>query len=510
MTSAVLPGMRVSRGFHAGIKHRSTLFRYRRSVDQGKTWRRQDHAGAIVLLALATVAALTIGWTGFIASDDSLYFVGAEQWLTDPPFAGDNHWATRFPLLWSFAGMLMLFGRNFTAFAATALLWYAALIAVVGLFAARIGGARTGWIAALLAATLPVVVSNATTVGVDLLETMLLLGGAWLLGEGGVGRAAMLRGLAAGVLFGTAILCRETSLLSLVAMGPLFLIGRPVSRGSLIAAGLGLALILGGEALFQWLLTGDPLRRYDIAFHHDSHIDRAANHEGNFLLHPAIDPLLVLFINDDFGLLFWVASLALMINRQNLLPAGRAGPMIVLGAMAAADFLLVAVLTEKLVLNPRYFMLPAILAIILTALWMGRSGGWWRWPVLGGMIVVNLLMLSVGNAHPRWEMESLLAASKAHPAEMVSGDPVMVRRASLPMRFAGRANLRPVPTLVGGLVLAPQSIAPAGAVLARYPSPPTPLGRLIDSVGGRAFVPAPLQRRMFAPNQTMLLVRTPR
>ncbi len=454
--------------------------------------------------------AVSIGWTGFMASDDSLYFVGAEHWLRDPPFAGDNHWTTRFPLLWSFAAMLLVFGRGFVAFAATALLWYGVLIALVGLFAARIGGGRTGWIAAMIAATLPVIVANATTVGVDLLETSLLLGGAWLLGEGGDRRAAALRGLAAGVCFGTAIICRETSLLSLVAMGPLFLIGRPVSRPAMVAAGVGLVLVLGGEALFQWALTGDPLRRYAIAFNHDSHIDRAANHEGNLLIHPAIDPLLVLLINDDFGLLFWVAGLGAVVALRRGWGIARPGPLLVLAAMALADFVLVAVLTEKLVLNPRYFMLPAILAVVVSALWLSRLPGRWRWPVLAGLLVINLLMLSVGNAHPRWEMEVLIEASRTHPAEMISGDPVMVRRASQPMRFAGRANIRYAPAMAGGLLVTPLGRAPAGKILAQYPSPPTRLGALIDGTGLRKFVPAVLHRRMFAPSETVVLVRTPR
>ncbi len=47
-------------------------------------------------------------------------------------------------------------------------------------------------------------------------------------------------------------------------------------------------------------MTGHPLNRWDVAFHHDSHIDRAANLEGDLLVQPAIDPLLVLLVNEDF------------------------------------------------------------------------------------------------------------------------------------------------------------------------------------------------------------------
>lgn len=473
--------------------------------------KRVDNAWALpaLLLAAAMIAALAVGWTGFIASDDSLYFVAAEHWLTDPPFAGDNHWATRFPLLWSFAAMIALLGRGFVAFAATAVLWYVVLIVIVWRFAARIGGDRAGWIAALLTATLPVVISNATTVSVDLLETSMLLLGAWALGEAGRDRDGLIRGVLAGLCFGTAILCRETSLLSLVAMGPLFLVGRPVPRSVLVAAGVGLAIALGGEALFQWAMTGDPLRRYDIAFHHDSHIDRAANMEGNFLLHPVIDPLLVLLVNDDFGLLFWIAGAAAAIGWRRIFKGIRRGPLIVLAAMALADFLLVALLYNKLVLNPRYFMLPTILAVIVLAIWLDRSGPRLRAAVIAKVIAFNLLLMSVGNAHPRWAMEALVATCRAHPAEIVSGDPVTVRRARLSLRFVGLANARYAPAAPGGLLVIPEALAPDGTVVARYPSPPTRLGGLIDAIGLRAIVPGSLQRRMFAPNDTIVVVRLP-
>ncbi|MBX9859265.1 MAG: glycosyltransferase family 39 protein [Sphingomonas sp.] len=462
---------------------------------------------ALGLLALLG-AAVWIGWIGFIASDDSLYFYGAERWLTAPPFAGDNHWTTRFPLLWSFAAMLLVFGKGFAAFAATALLWYAVLIAVVGLFVQRLAGDRAGWIAALLVGTMPVIVGNATTVSVDLIEAALLVGGGWLLGQAGCGPGAWRGGFLAGLCFGTAIVCRETALLSMLAFGPLFLIGRPVSRQVMIAAGVGLVTILGGEALFQFWQTGVPLRRYDIAFHHDSHIDRAANMEGNFLLHPAIDPLLVLLINDDFGLIFWVAALAVGAGGASFWRGAKADPLIVLTAMAAADFLLVAVLVNKLVLNPRYFTLPAIVAVVIAALWLARCGPRLRWMVVGAIVASNLMLMSVGNAHPRWAMESLIAACRSHPGEHVSGDPVSVRRARLSMRFLHLANARYAPAPAGGLLVVPADQAPAGTVLARYPSPPTRLGSLLRATGLEPHVPQPIRHRMFAPNPTMLLVRT--
>ena len=368
-----------------------------------------------LLLVVLAIAALAIGWVGFIASDDSLYHAGAMRWVTDGPSPGIDHWSTRFPLIVGFAAAIRLLGDGFAAFDAISVFWYAALLAVTTGFARSIGGPRAGWIAAILIATMPVIVSHASTVSCDLAEAFFLIAGAWLLCAAGADRAGLARAIAAGLCFGMAILCRETALLALVAFGPLFVLGRPVDRRLLIAAGLGIALVLGGEMLFQHAMTGDALHRYGLAFNHDDLIDRAANLEGNFLLHPAIDPLLVLLVNDDFGLLFWLAGAGLALGAmRGLAPEGRRR-LAVVAAMALANFLIVAVLYHKLVLNPRYFTLPALVAALVLALWLARLRWPWRALLLAAIVAVNLLMLSVGNTHPRWGLEVTVAAAQAHP-----------------------------------------------------------------------------------------------
>jgi 4-amino-4-deoxy-L-arabinose transferase-like glycosyltransferase len=460
----------------------------------------------LVLLACAA-AALWIGWIGFEASDDSLYWQGAMKVMTQPPFAGDNHWTTRFPLTLTFAAALRAMGQGFAAFAVTAMIFYALLVAVTGAFAARVAGARAGWIAALLTATLPVIVSHATTVSVDLIEAAALILGIMLLGGARADRRGYLRGIAAGVAFGVAVLCRETSVLPLVGLVPLFLLGRPVPRGVLIAVGVGVAIVLGGEALYQWALTGDPLRRYTIAFNHDDHIDRAANMEGNFLLWPPIDPLLVLLINDDFGLLFWIAGAAVGLGAWGLVPREQRPRMVVLAAMAGAMFLLVAVLYGKLVLNPRYFTLPALAAVVIVAIRAARLPAIWRTVLLVALVSSNLLLMGVGNAHPRWVMEAMVDASAAHPRELIAADPQTVRRALIPMLYAGRENLRYAPARAGGLEIAAAGHAPVGRVITRYPSPPTKVGAVLRALGLEPFVPDAIARRMFAPSPEAVLVR---
>lgn len=473
-------------------------------MDRGRSGGAASGRAWALLLALAGAAALWIGWIGFIASDDSLYHAGAIAWLTHPPFAGTDHWSTRFPVTLAFAGMIAAAGPGFLAFALTALLFHLLLVGATGAFAARVAGPRAGWIAALLTATLPVVVSHATTVSVDLAEGCALLLGAWLLGEAGTGRDGLWRGAAAGVLFGIAMLCRETSVLALAGLAPLFLRGRPVPRGALLAAGLACAAVLGAEAAYQGVLTGEPLRRYAIAFHHDEHIDRAANREGNFLLWPPVDPLLVLLVNDDFGLLFWLAGAAALARGWREAGTQRLAP---LAAMACSSFVLVAVLSHKLVLNPRYFLLPALLAVVAVAAWLAREGARRRAAALAVLVTTNLLLLGLGNAHPRWGMEALVAAAAAYPGEIVAGARDDVRRARLPMVFAGAENIRRAPAPPGGLEVAPAAAAPRGTVLARYPSPPTRVGALVRAAGLERLVPAAIAPRLLSPSPAMVLVR---
>ena len=258
---------------------------------------------------IVVAIALWLGWVGYLASDDALYYFGAVKWVDSPPYPGVDHWTTRFPVELSFAAAIAVLGKGLAAFRAMSLGWFAALLTAVGLTAKRIGGTNAGWIAVMLTGTMPVLATFASIVNCDMPELVFVLGGIALLP---VERESWAKGFAAGLCFGLAFLSRETAILPLVGLLPIILFGRPVTRKALIEAGFGFLAVQGAEALFQWIVTGNPLHRYGLAINHDDKMDRAANAEGNFLVHPAIDPLLVLLINDDFALLFWLLIPALI------------------------------------------------------------------------------------------------------------------------------------------------------------------------------------------------------
>src|SRR5262245_56709495 len=86
------------------------------------TGSRLDRVGWPLFAAFAALLAIGLGWVGYTASDDASYYDAALRWLSHPPYAGDDHWATRFPLVLTLAGMIALWGKGAAAMAATALL----------------------------------------------------------------------------------------------------------------------------------------------------------------------------------------------------------------------------------------------------------------------------------------------------------------------------------------------------------------------------------------------------
>lgn len=428
-----------------------------------------------LLVLLVALGSLAAGWTGFIASDDELYHGGALRWAEGEAFAGDSHWTTRFPLVLALAGLIKLVGPGLLALHLTALLWFALFLAAGILLARGIAGQRGGWIAGLLLASMPLVALGGSIVNCDLPEATFLMLGAWLLiradGVPSLGRCVL-----AGTCFGLAILCRETAVLALSGLGVLFLLGRPLPRRALLAAACGAAAVLIGEAAFQWAMTGDPLHRYALAFNHDSSLDRAANEEGNLLLHPALDPLLVLLVNNEFALLFWLAIPAALSLRRSGFDWRRFAPV---AAMGAASFALVALLSHKLVLNPRYFTPTAVAAAILVGAWLARATAGRALAIGATAIALNLAMLSLQNNHPRWASEALVLAAAEHPDRAIASDRDTMIRAEQRLRWAGLDTGR------GDVdyLLVPASQTEGRPEAARYPAPWRPAGALAALFG---------------------------
>jgi 4-amino-4-deoxy-L-arabinose transferase-like glycosyltransferase len=453
-------------------------------------------AAALIL----TLLAVWIGWVGYIASDDSFYFAGAERWVDAPPFGGDGHWTTRFPVVLSFALSLKLLGKGFMAFHSTSIGWFILLIALVGMMTARLAGSRAGWIAAALVGTMPTLATFASIVNCDMPELIFILIGAWLLGTGR--ERGTRHGFFAGISFGLAFLSRETAALPIIGLLPVFLLGRPIKRQTLLWAAAGFVALMGAEALFQWVVSGDPLHRYGLAAHHDKTIDRAANEEGNFLVHPAIDPLLVLLINDDFALLFWIAIIAAAARPWRALKGEAQARLTLIASMALIDFLLVAALVHLLVLNPRYFVLPAMLAVMLVAIWLASLRPRTAAIMLALVVAANLAALSLTNRHPHWASEVAVQTARDAPRQPIIAAPDIAQRAEIPARFAGVHNLLAGPPRPRALYICIECAGVDGRLITDRPPPPTFAGALIAPFGIASHLPSGVETRLMRPGKS--------
>jgi hypothetical protein len=54
----------------------------------------------LTLLSLLLAGMLTLGWVGYLASDDNAYIGRAEEWLSSSPSLPHDHWSTRHPSLY--------------------------------------------------------------------------------------------------------------------------------------------------------------------------------------------------------------------------------------------------------------------------------------------------------------------------------------------------------------------------------------------------------------------------
>jgi len=457
----------------------------RRGVDMGRL-------GWPLFLALMAGIAVSIGWTGFIASDDGLYYQGALRWANGEAFPGDNHWTTRFPVVLTVAAMIKLVGATPLALHLTALIWFAVFVTMGIVLARRIGGERTGWFVGLLLVTMPNTALGASVVNCDLPEATFLMLGAWLLIRDPA-RPLLAHCLLAGLCFGLAVLSRETAVLALAGCGILFLAGRPLPRWAWLAAAGGAALVLAGEAALQWAATGDPFHRYGLALNHSPTLDRSANKAGNFTLHPVIDPLLVLLVNNEFGLLFWFAIAAAFGIRGRGFDWRRYAPVL---ALALGCFLLVALLSSLLPLNPRYFEPAAVAAAILVGAWLARIRPARAAMVLAVVVATNLLILSLQNDHPRWRSEALAMAAAEDPARIITSDTDTVNRAEQRLQWAGLDNVRPG----AAYRLIPAAQAQGQEIVGTYPAPWRPAGAVAALAG--------IETDRLKAGEDMVLVRT--
>ncbi len=488
--------------------------------------------GLWIALALF-VLLVTLAWVGFIASDDVTYARGAYGWIEHFPFVG-GHGTIRYPITIPMALSFRAFGGNEFAMILPSLLYLIAFLIAAWRVTRDVAGPLPAFFALLACVTSPLLVVQASIANVDFVE-MALIFGAWVLCfrclEAGASRGRL---IGAGALVGLAFLARETAIFVIPFFGLLFLAGHRFNRWNYLWVAAGFLAVWSLELLYLGIMTGDPLYRFNISLHHDATIDRSVDLAGNVIVHPLVDPFLVLLINQEFmALMFLAVPLGAWLCFARSVPERVRHFARLLALFGLSWFVCVGAAQKLLPLNPRYFMVTATMACLLTGIALGlmvqRDGKLWRWGGLAGLALLvgtNLAGIYVENRDPTFGEEKLVAVLAARPGERIGTDPMTRYRADLLLRWAGStARTGDAPPASGTLFYynpargaKPNAKMDAAAAPLYQPQPgwelvqtftpePSYLAVALQSVGADRLLPAGIWRKLRHPNESAYLYR---
>jgi len=393
---------------------------------------------ALVLVLVTSLIILNfcIFFVGFIASDDGIYVAAARAWSSPVNPLPTSHGDFRYPILWPLAALEHLVaGPPPIAYALLPLAFSIALgIAVVWFVGANIGG-RAALAAALLLSTLPLAVIQSSIINVDVIETLFLfLSLAWFVAAARASTAHRTGWLFfSGLALGGALLTRETAYGFLIVYGLFWLSGAWLPRQHYLWVLIGALLVIGPEMGYYVAHGESPLYRFfTIAGSHGTiHLSTAdfPSGTGNVSDNRWLAPIAALLLNQEFTLLFYAAALALAWLRfENSLTAtdGRILRVFLFAAVVYFVWLGYGGAIRPL---PRYFLFPAVVAVIPIALLVQRTRFTGRAMLaVAGLVAANYLGLAVENIHPRFAANqvALLADTADQP---IVTDPETASRA---------------------------------------------------------------------------------
>ena len=424
------------------------------SATGAKSLNPQRIRGGTAMLLGASICAfigiVSTFWIGFLGSDDTLYWAGAGGWLAHSPYLGDTHWALRHTLVLPMAITRLILGQGLAALLLPSLLYAIGVVVVAALWIRRAAGLPAAAAAMLLVVTCPQFILLASIANVDIVESFYILLGFALI-DVAMDRAparsrtvwAVL--LLAGICLGLAMLSRETSAFAVAAVGLLFLAGHGMRRARYFMIGAGFVAVVGLEFAYVWWMSGDPFYRSSIVLNHDNTINRWIDQGVSVpILHPLVDPVTMLLLNHNFGLLTWIGvPLAVWLMRRPDLPVPTRRMAILAITLALTWTVICAGAWTELNLIPRYFMLPALLlsmlaGIALSVLW---ENGRRRLAAISGaaLLGANLLAMWVDNRNYLYG-EHVLVEIAAHQPGTIHTDSQTLRRAWQLLQWRGLAD----------------------------------------------------------------------
>lgn len=486
-------------------------------------------AVVIILILAGAAGVLAFAWVGYLGSDDVTYAVGAYGWLQQFPYVG-GHGTIRYLITVPIAISFALFGDGEFQLVLPTIVYFAALILLTYGFVAHLLDRVTALLAAILMATLPLLAVQATTASADITEMTFVAASVWLYCLAATSRHPLALLLGAGACAGLAWLTRETTVALVLFYGLAFLAGYHIKRWQYFVIGAGFLAVWSCELLYLWVMTGDPLYRVNISLHHDSTVTRAYDSAGNLFVHPAINPLLMLLVNQEFAAFFWVAipvCIALAAGRS-MAPEARKVALLWIW-VGLVWFLFFAVNSSLLPLNPRYATPTAYGAVIATAVFLRhllcRGRIWTVGILVAGLLTTNLAAIHVENRDYMFG-ERALTQFVREQNRPVRTDPDTAHRALQLLEWAHSERLveggeprqgelylyNPIRAGFSSRLVKPEDASkflPRAGWEVVWSVQPRPklIGRALQSIGLDRAIPASLMRRLYLPHPGVTVYR---
>jgi 4-amino-4-deoxy-L-arabinose transferase-like glycosyltransferase len=415
--------------------------------------------GAFILATLS----LFIAPNGFGGGrfDDQRYLEAARAWVTSPPLIGETHWELRHTLTLPLAAWFGIGGESLAPFHLIPAAAWASLLALTMLALGRTASHRAAIIFAAVFATTQLFHQFGTRYYPEVFELLFVAASLWCfyLGSRSEPRRRWL--LLAGAAASLAMVTRETSWFLPLVYAAFLLAGKPVSRSSMLWVVAGAAPFLIGETLWFWVATGDPLHRAHVALNHvtiptDQMEGLVYEGEGGVLFNPAIgsrwkdvgtfnvhwtiNPILNLFADMRYGLLFWLAAgLGLLARRERAdmpLPLGAIGAIGVIGLFSFAFMNYVLMLPQR----TRYYGLLAYCAALIVAVLADRlllQRGRRRLFAALAAIQLALGFVLIGTLRSDEALADISLPLIAAAPGQVYTDPATLAQLSFPLEAAG-------------------------------------------------------------------------
>ena len=478
--------------------------------------------GAAVLI----LASIALSWTGYTESDDRAYAEAAAAWVAHFPYLGTDHHALRHAIVLPTALFFWLFGPSEFAVSLPILLYLAATLFMTYRAVRAVAGVGAATLALLLTGTMPALVLGATVSFTDIPETFFVVASVWSFFFACRDRRAGLFVLS-GAMAGLGFVTRETSVAILVLYGILFLRGYGGDRWGYVWMGVGFVLSAGLDFGALWAASGDPFYRFHVSLmgvEADSPLMQdqfktapGVDRFGALAVSRGVKPLVVAFLNQQFGLLFWFAVPAAIAAARRGPPAAR-----LLGGAAAVWFaVLFYGMADYLNVIARYIDVAAVALAVPLAIWLARY--WqrrWAKACLVAILAVNALFISGSDTNPLFGEKALVAYARDRH-EPIATDPGTFQGAGLLLEWEGLlGRVAKYPPSVGELYLFdshPRRGIPSGwpiqrpgvgwQELARREKPVKPLAYVARALGVRRYLPSGIAYKLDPPPRFVALYR---